>query len=291
MNNEKPRVTIGMPVFNGENYLAEALDCLLAQTYTEFELIISDNASTDRTFEICQTYAAKDSRIRYYRNEQNLGAARNHNIVFNRSNSEYFKWSAHDDLCAPEFLQRCVTVLDQDASVVLCYSRTKSVDENGKVVRDYAAKPKLSSHLAHQRFFECVCVPHPQVAIFGLFRKSALEKTRLIGNFSASDRILLGEMALMGRFHEIDDCLFFYRNHSLQSWQLNPTPYSRQAWFDPARGRKITFPHWRLFVEHFISIRRASLGRYERLCCYAYLGWWIRLHWYFLLKNMILRDR
>ena len=112
MLNNKPRVSIGMPVFNGENYLAEALDSLLTQTFSDFELIISDNASTDKTEEICRAYAVRDQRIRYFRNQENLGASRNYNRVFELSSGEYFKWAAHDDLCAPEFLGRCVDVLD-----------------------------------------------------------------------------------------------------------------------------------------------------------------------------------
>lgn len=288
MRNDKPHVSIGMPVFNGENYLAEALDSLLAQTYSDFELIISDNASTDGTQEICRTYTARDRRIRYFRNQTNIGAAKNYNRVFELSSGEYFKWAAHDDLCAPEFLKRCVEMLDQDSSVILCHPRTSEIDEHGTVVRNYRADPDIGLSKPSQRFFQCVCVPHPQVAVFGVIRRNILEKTRHIGNFSSSDRVLLGELALLGRFHEIPEYLFFMRNHPQAHWRVYPTRKSRQAWYDPVKVGKITFPHWRLLFEHFKSVKRAPLNWHERTLCYIYLGWWVRRHWGYLAKDLFL---
>ena len=110
----KPRVTIGMPVYNGAALVGAALESILAQTLTDFELIISDNASTDATAEVCRSYAAKDRRIRYYRNEKNLGAAPNFNRVVELATNgvPYFKWAAHDDVIAPTFLEKCARVLD-----------------------------------------------------------------------------------------------------------------------------------------------------------------------------------
>jgi glycosyltransferase involved in cell wall biosynthesis len=290
MRTSRPRVSVGMPVFNGERYLEETLDSILAQTYPDFELIISDNASTDRTQEICRAYGARDRRIRYFRNETNLGASRNFNRVFELSSGEYFKWAAHDDLCAPQFLERCVDVLDQDSSVVLSYPRAKAIDEHGKVLREFDAKPDLGSPKPRERFYECVCVAHPQVAVFGVIDASILNKTRLIGNYTGSDRPLLGELALLGRFYEIPEYLFSYRNHPQQSWRAHATWRSQQLWYDPARAGKITFPHWRLLREHFVSIQRAPLDWRERSCCYLVLAWWVRRRWRYLTKNLILRE-
>lgn len=290
MSNDRPRVSIGLPVYNGEIYLAEALDSLLAQTFTDFELVIADNASTDATGEICQAYAVKDSRIRYIRNPENLGAAANYNRVFELSSGQYFKWAAHDDLCAPEFLERCVGVLDRDESVVLCYSLTKAIDENGQVTREYAAKPKSGSVRPRDRFYEFVCVPHPCVAVFGLMRTSVLGRTPLIGNYTGSDRPLLGELSLLGRFHEIPEFLFFYRNHPQQSWQLHPTSYAYEEWFDPARSERWTLPNWRLLWEHLRSVGRVPLGWQERVGCYACVGWYIRKRWRYLAGDLIRRE-
>lgn len=291
MSNHRARVSIGMPVYNGVEYLAETLDSLLGQTWTDFELIISDNASTDGTEDICRAYAARDPRIRYLRNRENLGAAANFNRVFHLSSGEYFKWAAADDLCAPEFLERCVEVLDREASVVLCYPRAKAIDERGGVVRDYPSKPKAASVKPHERFHEFVCVPHPCVAVFGLIRASALRRTQLIGNFASADRPLLGELSLLGRFYEIPDFLFFYRNHPQQSWRAYPTRQAVQAWYDPARAMKLTLPHWRLLWEHLSSIGRAPLNRSERASCYLCMVWWVRRRWKRLARNLVFQDK
>src|SRR2546425_9420098 len=94
-----PQVSVGLPVYNGERYLAEALDSLLTQSYEDFELIICDNASTDRTGEIARSYAAKDKRVRYARNDKNLGAGGNFRRGFALASGEYFRWAASDDVC------------------------------------------------------------------------------------------------------------------------------------------------------------------------------------------------
>src|SRR5262245_36537007 len=125
----RARVTTGMPVRNGQRFIRQAIDSLLAQTYRHFELIICDNASTDQTEVICREVAERDARIRYFRNQENIGPAGNHNKCFNLSRGEYFRWHAHDDMCAPTYLQRCVEVLDADPGVVIAYPRTTIVDE------------------------------------------------------------------------------------------------------------------------------------------------------------------
>lgn len=111
MTDDKPLVSIGMPVYNGERYIRQALDSLLAQDYANFELIISDNVSTDGTQGICLEYAARDERIRYYRNETNLGALRNFNRVFELSSGKYFMWAAHDDVWNPAYVQEVLALL------------------------------------------------------------------------------------------------------------------------------------------------------------------------------------
>jgi len=110
---DRPRLSIGLPVYNGEEYLAESFDALLGQTYEDFELVVSDNASTDGTEAICRKYAAQDSRIRYLRLPRNIGATPNHNHVFAESRGELFKWASHDDLYGRDLLRLCVEALDE----------------------------------------------------------------------------------------------------------------------------------------------------------------------------------
>ena len=131
---QQPRVSMGLPVYNGEQYLATALDSLLAQTFTDFEIVISDNASTDATEEICRRYAARDARIRYVRQPENRGSVFNFNHVFELARGEYYRWHAHDDVCAPTFLDRCVELLDQDPTIVGCHSLKVKIDQGGRVL-------------------------------------------------------------------------------------------------------------------------------------------------------------
>ena len=269
MDTSKPRVSIGLPVFNGENFLEEALDSILAQTYRDFELIISDNASTDRTEEICETYSGRDQRIRYYRNEKNLGASENFNRVFELSSGEYFKWAAHDDVLHPEYLSRCVTVLDQDPSIVLCHAKTGCIDEDSSLVGMYSDYDylRISSPKPHERFFDLMLDLHWCYIVFGVVRAKALKLTSLLGKYPASDRTLLAQLGLIGRLYQIPECLFSRRDHSQTHWRVWGNDPKRVVWFDPTKSGRITFPHWRLCFEYFISIRKGALTLSERFLC------------------------
>ena len=124
-----PKVSIGMPVYNGEPFIREALDSLLVQTFTDFELIISDNASTDKTEQICREYAAKDKRIRYIRQEINRGAAANFQYVLDEAVGEYFMWAAADDLWDSEFILKLIPLVERE-NIVLAFSGWVEIDEN-----------------------------------------------------------------------------------------------------------------------------------------------------------------
>ena len=285
LSSDKPRVSIGLPVFNGEKYLEEVLDSILAQTYLDFELIISDNMSTDNTPRICRAYATKDSRIRYYRNEKNLGASKNFNRVFELSSSEYFKWAAHDDTLAPEYLQKCVSVLDQDPSIVLCHSKTGHIDEHGTLVGTYDHKMRIGSRKPHERFGDLISFGNPIWAIFGVVRASSLGMTPLIGNYIGSDRNLLAEIGLIGRIYEIPECLFFRRDHP-QAYTnrycgrtcVFPNYQEQSGWW--TKSGRISFPHWMNCLEYFVSVSRVPLKWSERLLCYAQIGrWFAREGW------------
>ena len=231
MTTTTPRVTIGLPIYNGQNYLAETMDSLLAQTFRDFELVISDNASTDGTEAICRDYAARDPRVRYHRNEVNVGASANYNRTFELGRGQYFKWAAHDDLLAPTFLERCVAALDRDPAVVLAYTQAKAIDDKGQVVKVYPGKHHFNAPTPRERFYEFVLDPHPVVAVFGVMRRDALARTRLIGAYTGSDRPLLSELSLLGKFYEVPEQLFFYRFHEAQSWGGNKSQQAQQAWY------------------------------------------------------------
>jgi len=272
MSNGKPRVSIGLPVFNGEQYLEETLDSILAQTFSDFELIISDNASSDRTQEICRAYAVRDQRVRYYRNETNLGAARNYNQVFELSSGEYFKWAAYDDLCAPEFLARCVEILDCQPEAIMCYPKTVLIDEHREIIEYHFDGFDLRSTKPYERFrkfFHASAWCHP---VFGVMRASVLERTALIGSYASSDRVLLGELAILGKCCEVPEYLGYRRIHPQISTKAHTTDEGTAAWFDPATRGRVLAPRWRRFLEYIGVIRRAQLSWHEQVRCYLELG-------------------
>ena len=286
----KPCVSIGLPVYNGEAFIEDAINSVLDQKFQDFELIISDNASTDKTQQICQAFADQDPRIRYYRNVTNIGASGNFNRVFELSKGQYFKWLAHDDIIAPDFLARCITVLERDPSIVLCFSMITIVDTSGMI-----EKPNFRNHLpltgsdhASERFRDLVLERHGCFHIWGLMRAADLAKTPLIGNYIGSDRGLLAELGLHGRFYEISDNLFMLRNHEGRSCKALPF-YLRTAWFDPSKKGKRVLPNWRILLVYLKSVWSAPISFNERVRCYLIILSWIgaKGNWARLLCDLI----
>jgi len=295
MESYQPRVSIGMPVYNGEKFLEQAIDSILAQTFADFELIISDNASTDATEKICQEYANRDPRIRYYRNETNLGAARNYNRTFELSTGEYFKWAAHDDLLAPTFLERCVEVLDNQPSVVLCYTCEICIDETGNHLQKRSNLIDFRLPKPHERFKQYHDSWQKQGFIhanhcFGLIRANALKKTPLIENYVWSELVLGGELLLLGEFSEIPEYLFFFRCHSQTSRATKGRSGFNElaVWFDPNNQGKIVLPQWKIFFQYLSSIKRVPMNWSEKVSCYAQMGRWFSWKWKRLAKELIL---
>ena len=204
-----------MPVYNGKKYLKEALDSILTQTYQDFELIICDNASTDRTQQICLDFAKKDSRIRYYRNKKNLGGPKNYNRVFELSSGKYFKWAAYDDVLAPEFLKKCINVLNKDLSIVGCHCKTGRIDQNSHLLGYYnrGLLKNIDSPKPHKRFRDLIGLRYITTPFHGVYRRRLFARSQLHGSYVGADRNLVAELSLMGRIYEIPECLFFWREH------------------------------------------------------------------------------
>ena len=206
-----PKVSIVLPVYNGENYLRHAIDSVLAQTYRDFELLIFDNASEDATGEICRNYAEKDARIRYHRHATNLGASMNHILGFRATTGEYLKHIAHDDVWEPTLLEKSVRVLDEHPEVILVYPKTRLIDENGDRIEDFDSGLDFNSSSAPDRIKASVWGRHRAYPIFGLARASAMSKTKYLQPFVDSDRVWLSRLALQGPFFEIPEYLFYSR--------------------------------------------------------------------------------
>ncbi|MEX2431255.1 MAG: glycosyltransferase family 2 protein [Dehalococcoidia bacterium] len=212
MLDDRPRVSIGMPVYNTGEMVRTAIESILAQDFTDFELIISDNASDDGTYEICREYAVADSRVRLYRNEQNLGAAPNYNRTLELAQGEYFKWQCHDDWCAPTFLSRCIAVLDKDPSVVLAYPQTIIVDDDGNFLGHYEEPANASAHNVVQRFAQFYWNLSLCNLFFGVMRTDVVKSTsHWHPSFWEGDKVLLYEIALRGRMVEVPEPLFYRR--------------------------------------------------------------------------------
>ena len=278
-----PVVSIGVPVYNGENYLAATLDALLAQDYSDFEIVIADNASNDATEDICRRYAATDHRIRYFRHAQNLGAAPNYNDVYHRSRGKYFKWSAHDDLIEPSFLTRCVEALESLPETVVAFTMFDSIDPTGARIDEGKARPGLTSSDVAIRVATAI-FPYKEggasdAAIFGLMRRSAIDRTSLHGSYTGSDRTLLLELALQGPFFEVPERLFLNRDHPERSIRMRRTAedrgHNREAWFDTQRAGRIVFPNWLRLREYLAAIIRAPIEIRDRLRCLAVVARWI----------------
>jgi glycosyltransferase involved in cell wall biosynthesis len=259
-----PQVSIGMPVYNGERYLSEAIDSVLAQTFEDFELIISDNASTDRTAEICQAYAEKDTRVQYYCNERNLGIGRNFSQIVELSSGKYFKYLAHDDGIEPEFLERCVPILDRDPTVVLACSKYINVNEHKRMSWNLDYEHSLMSSHAHERFRKLLSCTKAQVLpVFGLIRLEVLRQTHLIRGFVGTDFCLLVELALKGKFSQVPEYLIRSRDHAANYTNIKARTDGKQGLaetlaIDPESKARVFMPHWRRLKEYFLSVVRSE---------------------------------
>lgn len=270
----QPKVTIGLPVRNGERFLERQIDSLLAQDLGDFELVISDNASSDATEQICRRYAAQDERVRYHRTEVDRGLAWNWNRTFELATTPYFKWAAHDDEHEPTFLSRCVEVLDADPSVVCCHTASVDIDEDGVVLAHYPARTLPASPSPHIRFGD-VLRPYPCFQIYGVIRREALAQTRLHRPVPEIDHVLIAELALLGRLVEVDEPLFRRREHAARSVRAYPSLKARWALYNGAAGTSPSWPTVRLNREMALVVARSPVEGRERLLCWMALRRWI----------------
>jgi glycosyltransferase involved in cell wall biosynthesis len=277
-----PRLTVGLPVHNGEAHLAAAVDALLAQTFTDFELIVSDNASTDGTRAIAEGYAARDPRVRYLRHDRNRGAAFNHNVVIDQARGELFKWASDDDLYAPDLLARCVAALDARPEVVLAHAWTAFIDEGSAVVerRDY---PLDTDTPDVARRFRSLLHTQGGDDIYGVIRLDVLNRIPRYGSYHLPDRVFVAELALHGAFHNEPDFLYFRRDHPGRlERQGSDSVRHRAAIADPRRANRRRHPLVRLYGEYVYNyvraVLQAPLGLRDRLRCLGVLAVWLLGH-------------
>jgi glycosyltransferase involved in cell wall biosynthesis len=270
MTKTTPLVSVGIPVYNGERYLAAALEAMLAQDLEDFELIISDNASDDATAEISKAYAARDRRIRYYRNDQNLGLVRNFNKVFELSTGRYFKWTAHDDWHPPQTLRRCTDELEADPSAVLCMSAVAIMDDDGEVFAEWHPSADLGTPQPQIRLHRLIWSLGETYPLFAMMRTDALRRTRfapaLYRNFLAADRVLLSELALMGPILRVPEILHYYRQARMRPGaHVRTDRIPPSVILDPRNKGKLPLRTWRLCLEHVRLVAGARLAPQHKL--------------------------
>lgn len=278
-----PRVSIGMPVWNGARWLEETLGTLRAQTLSDFELIISDNASTDETQAICARHAAEDRRIRHYRNERNIGVNRNHVGLVALARAEYFKWASSHDLCDRRFLECCVAALEAEPGAVLAYPNTLVFSESLEDARPYEEEVAASQESAAARFAHVLCNTRMNNAMHGVFRTRMLRRAHAMGSYWGADIVMMAELALFGKFVQVPEGLFF-RRVSKESFTPMRSQSERAQFFEPDATSPLRWQNWKylssvlrnamisapfgpekvsavLFASKFTMWRRNRLGR------------------------------
>lgn len=271
-----PKVSVGLPVHNGESYLEGCLRCLLGQSFADFEVVVSDNGSTDRTEAICREFAGRDGRVRVLREERNRGSSWNFNRVLEESRGTYFKWAAYDDLISAGFVEACVRVLDEDAGCVLSHGAATLIDAEGAEREEYPERMRLDAPRPSRRLREFLHKVGLTNAIYGLIRMEALRRTRGYGSYVNADQVMLAELALHGTFREAPGARFYRRLHAQASGPSNPGWTQLAAWYDPGRAGMRVFPNWRHFAEYLAAIGRAPVGWLEKARCLRELLAWER---------------
>jgi glycosyltransferase involved in cell wall biosynthesis len=281
-----PSLTIGLPVYNGADYLEAAVDSLLGQSYIDFELIISDNASTDATEAIGRAAAAKDPRVTFRRNPQNLGLDGNFNLLVPLARGRYFKWATADDQLLPGYLERCVEVLEADPSVVLAYPRTTFVDGLGNLLDRHDPGWHLVSDDVSERLRYAIGATHFVNAALGVIRTDALRRTRLHAAYPGGDFRLMAELSILGKFVEVPETLYVRRIHTGStggntgnvSWQRRYRSGSRPA----VRGAFM-----RLMKDRAAIVLGAPIPIFRRVALLAYLGHETAYQWRRVVSEVV----
>ncbi len=269
-------VTVGVPVFNGENYLREALERIRNQEYSDFEAVIRDNASSDGTADIAREYAAKDARFRYVRNEVNIGGARNCNAILRDTRSPYIVWAYHDDLLHPAFLKDAMARFAEAGPQAVCvYPRVALIDERGSVVAHHDDSDlEIADPSAHARLRTVLRRVVGQVQ-FGLMRSAVARTCGGVSESTAGEMILPAALSLRGSLllASAEEARLYIRQHAQRSGGDRET---EAAWVDPVRTRTV-FPYSRSNILLQSAVTGAPLSPRERLASRAVVLWyWTR---------------
>jgi glycosyltransferase involved in cell wall biosynthesis len=259
-----PTVSVGLPAFNAERYLAQTLEGLLAQTHENLEIVIVDNASTDGTGDICRAFARRDPRVSYHRNERNRGVFFNYSEAFRRSRGELFKWASCNDWCGQRFIERCAATLAERPDAVLCYPRTALFDGDLAAATPYEDNLDLPHESAVDRVVEMLRRIRLNNVLYGVVRRSALLRTRLHAPYYGSDIVLMAELALLGKFIELPEVMFYRRMSADAATKLmSARDADRYVFGDEKPAAR--FGAWRFELGLSRLVLHPALGMSERI--------------------------
>lgn len=281
-----PQIAIGMPVFNGGRFIRHAINSLRSQTLEDFVVLISDNASTDDTVEICLDLIGNDSRFKLIQQGANIGAVPNFNWVARNTSSKYFKWAAADDVLAPNYLQACCQALDNNPDVGWCHCKSDMIDENGDSWMNQLdesdplinSSPSAKWWVGHprnyndaesrvQRFEGVLLGTTWSVDSYGLIRRSTLNQTRLLEPIYGAEKVLLAELSLYGKYIHLPELMFKQRVHSLASGNISAEKSQRK--FIAANKKMLGSTRLLLLRAHLHSISRSDLSATEKISAYT----------------------
>ncbi len=292
MNTELPAVSIGLPVYNGERFVSEAIQCVLDQTFSDWELIICDNASTDHTVEICRQFADRDSRIRVHQNARNMGVCFNYSEVFRLSRARYFKWMAHDDLFNPRFIEACLQELEKDEGLVLAFTKMCYVDAGGRMLRRQTSELSVSGVTVESRAKQFLASAAQSTDFlwlaYGVVRREVLQQIGSMGLYAGSDHVMLFRIALRGRIKQIEEEMFFRREHSEASTcKRGPTVRERAKFAYADDNRRLVLPWCRMLKEHIGTAMQAPVPFGSKLACAAAVLRRFLAAWKFFVEEAI----
>lgn len=281
-----PRLTLGLPVYNGARHLGASVESILGQTWGDFTLVVSDNASTDGTEDVCRGYARHDSRVRYVRQSTNIGANANYNFVAGGLDTELFRWAAHDDLLAPDYLRVCVNALDAQPEAVLGHCEPLLIDVDGAPLRQTAegyvqpdgvpvhppdaplVERGLTDDSPSVRFAAVLLRTVWVFEIFGIVRTAALRHTGLQRPYYGTDKVLVSHLALLGPFAAVPHPLWSRRCHLGATNNLDAL--SRARWSNPG-GRPLPTAV-NVTLGYLEAVRRSPLSPVEQARCIQAIG-------------------
>lgn len=268
-----PRVTIGVPVYNGARYIEDSLNSLIAQDYDSMEIVVSDNASTDDTADVVLAASAKDPRIRLVRQSTNRGGVWNVNHLIDLANGEFFKWAYYDDLCAPTFVSSCVEALDDAGpGAVLSYPRAVTIDGEGTTIEEREDDDLgLDTVAPHERLFNLLHSLANQTE-FGLMRTSTVRMTSRVQPYIGSEMFFLTEMIIKGAFVLVPRQLLKLRRHPEQ---YGRDRFTEANWYTGSGAKQSLVPFTKMnaILLRTAVCSEASAAERARLAAAVLRGW------------------